>query len=145
MFADQDQDDNALDFIVLATPAPGSVELQPVPEPGTGLLTMAGLIALGVRRRCSRVRRVNAHAWQSRRGGPSSQRSLRSARGCCLREQPRGTVRDSYPKRMQSQWRASTVLPTVLPVRPRILGNAGALDEPLARLARGSQCPQEIQ
>ncbi|MCP5042934.1 MAG: lamin tail domain-containing protein [bacterium] len=50
-FANLDWDDNALDFTVLATPTPGSVELQPIPEPGSGLLTLVGLVGLGVRRR----------------------------------------------------------------------------------------------
>lgn len=55
-FADLDQDDNSLDFVVLGTPTPGTVELMPVPEPGSGLLTMLGLIGIGVRRRRSSVR-----------------------------------------------------------------------------------------
>ncbi len=55
-FADLDQDDNSLDFVVLGTPTPGTVALLPVPEPGSGLLTIVGLIGMGVRRRRSCVR-----------------------------------------------------------------------------------------
>jgi len=52
-FADLDRDDNALDFIVLSIPTPGSVQLMAVPEPGSGLLTMAGLIGMCLlNRRC---------------------------------------------------------------------------------------------
>jgi hypothetical protein len=46
-FADLDQNDNSLDFVVLGIPTPGSVNLMPVPEPGTALLTMVGLIGIG--------------------------------------------------------------------------------------------------
>ncbi len=57
LFADLDSDDNAADFIVLATPTPGEVELQPVPEPSSGLLGALGLAMLGSRRRFNRRRR----------------------------------------------------------------------------------------
>lgn len=55
-FADLDRDDNAIDFVVLANPTPGSVELLAVPEPGTGLLTLTGLIGLAVLGRRRSVR-----------------------------------------------------------------------------------------
>lgn len=51
LFADLDQDNNALDFIVLGTPTPGEVELQAIPEPGSGLLGALGLAILGAKRR----------------------------------------------------------------------------------------------
>ena len=54
VFANQDRNDNALDFIVLATPTPGELDLLPVPEPGTGVLGMCGLAALSVLRRRAR-------------------------------------------------------------------------------------------
>lgn len=61
LFANQDQDDNALDFVVLATPTPGEVELLPVPEPASGTLALFGLVALGAHRRRGR-RRISAPA-----------------------------------------------------------------------------------
>lgn len=50
LYADLDQDDNATDFVVLGTPTPGSVDLMPVPEPGSGPLAMVGLVAMAMRR-----------------------------------------------------------------------------------------------
>ncbi|MEZ4216348.1 MAG: PEP-CTERM sorting domain-containing protein [Myxococcota bacterium] len=47
VFANVDTDDNALDFVALATPTPGSAAFAPVPEPGTGLLCAIGLAGLG--------------------------------------------------------------------------------------------------
>jgi len=52
-FADLDTDDNAFDFTVLASPTPGEVTLQPVPEPGSGVLGALGLALLGWRRRAA--------------------------------------------------------------------------------------------
>ena len=45
LFANVDTDDNFADFAA-ATPTPGSAPFAPVPEPGTGLLLGAGLVAL---------------------------------------------------------------------------------------------------
>ena len=52
-FADVNSGDNSADFVVLATPTPGSAPLAGVPEPGTALLLAGGLmgLALGGRRR----------------------------------------------------------------------------------------------
>jgi uncharacterized protein (TIGR03382 family) len=47
LFADVDSDDNALDFVALDTPTPGSAELL-VPEPGAGPLVAIGLLGLGI-------------------------------------------------------------------------------------------------
>lgn len=47
-FADLDRDDNALDFVVLSTPTPGTVRLTAVPEPGSGLLAAMGLVGLSL-------------------------------------------------------------------------------------------------
>jgi hypothetical protein len=50
-FANQDQNDNSLDFTEIGTPTPGEVQLLLIPEPSSGLLTALGLLALGLRRR----------------------------------------------------------------------------------------------
>lgn len=52
-FADLDTNDNAADFVALATPTPGSASFSAVPEPGglgLGLLGLAGLTAARRRR-----------------------------------------------------------------------------------------------
>jgi len=55
LFADVDTDDNASDFVVLASPTPGSANFSAVPEPTTGLLLSLGLGGLAVGgRRCRR-------------------------------------------------------------------------------------------
>jgi hypothetical protein len=51
LFADLDQNDNAIDFAVLSAPTPGSVTLLAVPEPGSGFLAMLGLVGLTLKRR----------------------------------------------------------------------------------------------
>ncbi len=45
-FADVDTNDNALDFVTLASPSPGSAPLAAIPEPGSALLLAAGLSGL---------------------------------------------------------------------------------------------------
>jgi hypothetical protein len=45
-YANADTDDNAFDFVELAVPTPGTGELAPVPEPGSGALLAAGLLGL---------------------------------------------------------------------------------------------------
>ena len=45
LFANQDTDDNALDFTILEVPTPGSAPLL-LPEPGTGVLFASALLAL---------------------------------------------------------------------------------------------------
>ncbi|RIK92250.1 MAG: hypothetical protein DCC71_24545 [Proteobacteria bacterium] len=53
-FADVDGDDNALDFVVLAAPTPGTAPLAAIPEPGTAALAAFGLAALARRRNALR-------------------------------------------------------------------------------------------
>jgi len=48
LFADLDRDDNSLDFVVLSTPTPGTVQLTAIPELGSGLLTVMGLVGLSL-------------------------------------------------------------------------------------------------
>lgn len=50
VFADVDTDDNAVDFVALETPTPGSAPFA-VPEPSAGPLLGGGLLLLGVLRR----------------------------------------------------------------------------------------------
>lgn len=45
-FANLDTGDNASDFVLLATPTPGSAPLQPVPEPASAALVAAGVAGL---------------------------------------------------------------------------------------------------
>jgi len=50
LFADVDTQDNAADFLALATPTPGAADFAVVPEPGTAMLLGLGLASLaGVR------------------------------------------------------------------------------------------------
>jgi hypothetical protein len=45
-FANVDSDDNALDFLALDTPTPGSAPLRTVPEPASALLALIGVAGL---------------------------------------------------------------------------------------------------
>lgn len=45
-FANVDRGDNALDFLELAAPTPGSAPIAAIPEPGTALLAACGLVGL---------------------------------------------------------------------------------------------------
>jgi hypothetical protein len=49
VYANVDTDDNAADFVALATPTPGEAPILPVPEPSAGLLLATGLSALALR------------------------------------------------------------------------------------------------
>ena len=59
-FADLDTDDNAADFVALATPTPGSAPLLAVPEPSPALLASLGIawLAWAGRRRPARIHRA---------------------------------------------------------------------------------------
>lgn len=54
LFANLDTGDNALDFVALETPTPGTAQF--VPEPGTAALTGAGALGLAALRRPARRR-----------------------------------------------------------------------------------------
>ena len=54
-FANVDTDDNAADWVALATPTPGFAPLHAVPEPTAGALLALGLVGIAS---CTRPRRV---------------------------------------------------------------------------------------
>jgi len=54
-FANVDTDDNAADWVALATPTPGVAPLQTVPEPSAGALFALGLVAIANRARGRRA------------------------------------------------------------------------------------------
>jgi hypothetical protein len=54
-FANVDTDDNAADWIALATPTPGIAPFQAVPEPTAGALLASGLVGIAS---CARRRRA---------------------------------------------------------------------------------------
>jgi hypothetical protein len=56
-FANVDTDDNAADWIALATPTPGSAPLLAVPEPTPGALLAAGLVGVASQARRRRAMR----------------------------------------------------------------------------------------
>jgi hypothetical protein len=60
-FANVDSGDNFADFVVLATPTPGSAPLANVPEPGTVLLLAGGLAFLARSHRRPRKHPIRAH------------------------------------------------------------------------------------
>jgi len=47
VFANVDTDDNAADFVALATPTPGAAPVSAIPEPATSALLAMGLAGLG--------------------------------------------------------------------------------------------------
>jgi hypothetical protein len=58
-FANVDTDDNAVDFVVLGVPTPGSAPLNVVPEPQTAALLAAGLLGLAWSGRARAAPRAN--------------------------------------------------------------------------------------
>jgi hypothetical protein len=56
-FANVDTDDNAADWVALATPTPGSAPFQAVPEPTAGALLASGLVGIASRARRRRAMR----------------------------------------------------------------------------------------
>jgi hypothetical protein len=67
VYADVDTDDNAIDFAELLLPTPGEAPLLAVPEPTTGALSAAGVLALGSLGRPRLGRSMRRPAWQRRR------------------------------------------------------------------------------